>query len=369
MTQMLRSLCKKYTAISEEDIEQLHLLSLSIGHMAELTGADIFIDCFFKNNSKGIVVAEAKPEGICSIYDRSVVGELVEPEKEPAVFTAKQTGLTARDIWAITQENKSVQQVVVPIKNPLGNVIGVLIQEKDISESIGRDKRLQALSKATERQQELLQRMSGEAITYAPSLQDNNIIMKEIHHRVKNNFQMVASILNIQARKFSDPEIRSIFKENVIRIRSFAAIHDILLSDGMANILSLHKALSNICHNIYLSTDCGDRRISINVEGGDVAVSGDIATSVALVVYELVMNSVKHAFNNRNSGIITVHITKGNQYATITVTDNGTGFKEKEKDSFGLLIVKTTVRDKLGGTLRVSSGESGSQFGFDFKIE
>lgn len=363
---MLKTLCKQYTALSDADIAILHNISNTMQYTAALTNADVFLDCICKDGNRCIVVAEAKPPS-GSLYERSVLGEWAELEKEPAVFTVFKSAVAARDIRAVTQENKSVRQVVVPVCNPQGDVIGVLIQEKDISDSISQARKLKQLAKTAEEQQELLHAIGGDLFSYAPSLNDNDMVMKEIHHRIKNNLQLVANILNIQARKSDSAETKAALKENISRVLSFAAVHDILTRKEMGENPSLLETLAKVCQNIRLCAQCGKRNIEIKLDGDDIHIAGNRVTSIALVVNELVLNAVKHAFQDRDSGVITVRLSQGNQYSSIAVLDNGSGFCEQAKDGFGLELARTTIHDKLGGILRVSSGSSGSQVSFDFE--
>ena len=111
---MLRKICQEQTFLSAEDIFRLEQVESQLTLMAELTGADVFIDCMTKDGAV-MVVAQARPSTLGSAYQQDVVGKFAQPENEPAVFQALQTGAPARDIKAVTQENQSVRQDVVPI--------------------------------------------------------------------------------------------------------------------------------------------------------------------------------------------------------------------------------------------------------------
>lgn len=365
----LRELCRQKTALAESDIAELERIATTIGYMADLTGSDIFIDCLCRGGGGCLVVAEAKPTDGLSVYDCQVIGQGVSREKEPAVFAAMETAMPVRDIRAITQENRLVRQDVVPVKNESGAVIGVLIREKDISERAYRDRKYEELAREKEEQSELLERFGGGVTPYTPSVEQNRTAMKEVHHRVKNNLQMVASILNIQARHAELPEVKAAFKENVSRVLSFAAIHDLLTQDETLADLSVREVAEKVCFNIFHSTGCPQKGIAIQVLGDDIQVDADRATSIAIVVNELVMNAVEHAFADQNGGEVQVILSRGNSYSAVTVADNGGGFSLSGGSSFGLDLVNATVRDKLRGKLHVASGEEGSRISFDFLHE
>ena len=110
---MLRKICQEHTLLSDTDIAHLELTEGQLPLMAELTGADVFIDCMTKDGAV-MVVAQARPHTLGSAYQQDVVGHFAHQDNEPAVFQTLQTGAPARDIKAVTQENQTVRQDVVP---------------------------------------------------------------------------------------------------------------------------------------------------------------------------------------------------------------------------------------------------------------
>lgn len=371
---MLAKLCREYTQLSDRDIESLERIADTLPLMCKLVDADIFIDCFYADNTKCLVVGEARPTGGGSVYRESVVGKFVLPDKEPAVFRAMQTGAPVRDILGLTQENKTVWQVVIPIKNAEDAVIGVLIQEQDISARISRDKKYDELVQLTEKQREKLHRLRDADTAFMPGMDDDRLVMKEIHHRVKNNLQLIASMLNLQARRTEAAEIKGAFRESVNRILSIASIYDVLSLDGGSRghggMVPLLPILRQVCGNVMSGASGGECRIDAKVEGDDIAVDHEKATCIALVVNELVMNAVEHAFTGRSEGTVTVSVKPGNRYASVSVADDGCGFAvdSSGSGSLGMNIVRSLVREKLDGVLHVESGESGSRFNMDFAI-
>jgi two-component sensor histidine kinase len=123
---------------------------------------------------------------------------------------------------------------------------------------------------------------------------------------------------------------------------------------------------SNIQYGLAPNKD-----IKIEVKGDSFKVNSDKATSIALVVNELLQNSLKYAFAGRNKGCIFIQIQKGIMYSSISVIDNGVGFdiRTVRQGSLGLSIVKNIVKDKLYGTLNIESNTKGTKIVFDFKNE
>lgn len=347
--------------LQQEDIALFSSIEATMQYYAELSGADMFIGCFTPDQEASIVVAEAKPCLTLSNYKASVLGQKAIPRNEPAVFAALKLQMPVWDTMAITQEKKTVRQDVVPLKNCAGKVIGTLICERDISADIRQEQKYEELVR-------MLQSFNEER---RDTTTGNLVETREIHHRVKNNLQMVASILNIQARRSNQPVLRNAFKENVSRILSIAEIYDILVHNSGSDQVSLLDVVERIRRNIETGLLDVERTIMIQVAGDDVHIPSDRATLVAIVANELISNAAQHAFTGRDSGEITVVIRHGNRRSVMMVEDNGIGFDSAQKrdGSLGLELVKITVQERLRGSLHVVSDEKGTKFSFDFLSE
>ncbi len=365
---MLTKDIMKQFDLSSEDVALIEEVNSNMQYFANLIGSDLFIDCYNKTSKEAIVVAESKPVGSPSLYSGSVIGEIASHENEPAVYTVLSTGIAVRDIRALTQESIIVRQDVIPIKNKENRVIAVLIREKDISDNIQREKKYKELIHTKEDLSEKLQKYNGHITPYSPSIEESKLAMKEIHHRVKNNLQYIASIMNMQARRSDEPEIKEVFIENKNRILSMASIHEILTQNGVYDKVSVKSIINGIIKNLneFLSND---KNIDITIIGDDISIDSDKGTSIAIVVNELITNAVQHAFKDKSEGEIIVTINKGKVYSSITVEDNGFGFdpSNRKKASLGLSLIELTVKEKLGGKMQFLSDVSGSKISFDFK--
>ncbi|GBG56422.1 sensor histidine kinase [Sporomusaceae bacterium FL31] len=145
---VLRQLCLQYTNLSIADIDELETMAAKLNFIAELTGTDIFIDAMSHNGVDAIVLAWAYSVG--SLYRSSVVGEMAYAISEPAVYRAFSTGKIVRNIRGVSQEGVPIAQTVVPLLNIAGNMIGVLIMEKDISAEIHQEEQVEFLSRTAE---------------------------------------------------------------------------------------------------------------------------------------------------------------------------------------------------------------------------
>ena len=356
----LREICLKETALRSEDIEILESLEKQLSMMSDLTGTDIFIDCPTLIG-EAVVVSHARPSWKVGAYSENVVGQYALRGKEPAVFEALRTNTQIRDIKAVTQENRSVKQDVVPIAGKDGECIAVLIRETDITETLVQEKKYQQLSRCYESLDASIRNtMPGEA----------DVRLREVHHRIKNNLQIIASILNLQARGCKDDYTKNILKENVGRVLTIASIHDMLVEQDITQSIDCLTLMQRLQQNLSAFVPYG-KSIAITVEGDSMVIGADTASSVALVANELITNALQHAFEDRDSGEIRISLIAGKLINTVLISDNGCGYSPADcsGSSFGLKIVESTVRDKLRGHLRISSDSTGTRVSFDFKTE
>ena len=356
----LSELCREKSRLSEADISQLERISECLPLIAELTGSDIFIDVKNAQDGSAYVVAQAKPKNTPSLYDGSVVGLAARQEDEPAAYYALENGVSVRDLRAVTQESHTVRQDAIPIRRADGGTIGVLIREKDVSRSLLEEKKYQELARLHE---------DENGAIFPPQEDQKTVAIQEVHHRVKNSLQMIASILGIQARQTKNPELRRIFDENTARVLSIASTHDIIMSVGVPDQISIRALIERVARNLEMIADVS-RPVLFRVDGDDFMIGADAASSIALVVNELVSNSVYHAFRAGKAGTIRIDVHRGTLYSSVTVEDNGMGFdSEVRSGHLGLRLVKLTVHDKLGGELSISSSELGTRVTFDFKMK
>jgi len=146
---MLESLCRQHSGLEDKDIQKIWQIAECMGSIADLMGADLFIDCRTRDPDVAVVVAQSQASNSKSLYFGSVVGKFAHRSKEPAVIRTLEIGMPTMDMRGVTQEDKNVRQSVSPIKNNAGEVIGVLIAEKDVTERVKAEKKLSVLTRTT----------------------------------------------------------------------------------------------------------------------------------------------------------------------------------------------------------------------------
>ncbi len=198
------------------------------------------------------------------------------------------------------------------------------------------------------------------AIAQVAAVERQDLLMKEIHHRVKNNLQIVASLLNLQAARIRQPEARAEFASARDRVRALATLHRHLYLQGEVHTIDMPAFLKELCGQIFDAMgETPGKRISLHIEASPLQVHSDQAVPLSLIVTEAVSNAVKYAFPNGRTGEVRVRLTDGSGSAELVVEDDGVGIPagktETEtgtRDGLGLMLIRGFAR-QLGGTLVV----------------
>jgi two-component sensor histidine kinase len=199
------------------------------------------------------------------------------------------------------------------------------------------------------------------------SLKEKELLLQEIHHRVKNNLQVISSLLHLQVGYVDDPAVREIFQESQNRVRSMALVHEKLYRSHDLARIDLGDYIRNLATFLFRSYSATAGRVTLDIQTDDVFLGINAAVPCGLILNELISNTLKHAFPNGRSGLIQVELRAGdNQKLTLSVRDNGIGFPAnfdfKNTTSLGMQLVDTLVQ-QLDGTLEVLCAE-----GTEFKI-
>jgi two-component system, sensor histidine kinase PdtaS len=455
--------------LRKKDIEIIEEMSKHLQLFANLSQADVFIDCLLPGGEEAIVVAEAHPITGKSLYSEPVVGKIAYKENEPGVFFCFKTGKPVIGSRGVSQENVIMQQNVMPIQNEFGKIIGVLIMEQDITEKIQQEKNVELLMETTEQLSETLYHVAmsetaipdlmheglllfdrdyyitfandrakemfetnshlvGEKVDSLPfgsmikeeldiqkgmffhefqlgkrflqlkavSIQRNSrtvggvlllrdlselkekekqlmiksAVIREIHHRVKNNLQTIASLLRLQMRRIDSQEVEKIFREIINRITSISIIHEVLSLEG-TDMIECKEVIELVSNTIISSMKQSEQKITVHVDGSSLYLPSQKASSLALVINELVQNAINHAFVNRDEGVIRIYLKEQNQIVSLTVTDDGVGFdfeKAQQKGCLGLQICQTLIYEDLEGILEFENNHPGTKVNITFPL-
>ncbi len=204
------------------------------------------------------------------------------------------------------------------------------------------------------------------------SLKEKTILLKEVHHRVKNNLQLVSSLLNIQASYIKDPCIREIFYECQQRISSMALIHRKLYETKSFISLFVDDYIEDMVGILCNTNNFSTNQVELNFPSERITIGADSAVPLGLIMNELLTNCFKHAFSGKPEDKLIVSIIKNsNENFSISVFDNGKGFPEeidfRETETLGLQLVNTLI-EQLKGKIQLFRCE-GTEFKLTLPLE
>lgn len=196
------------------------------------------------------------------------------------------------------------------------------------------------------------------------SLNEKEVLLKEIHHRVKNNMQIISSLISLQSDYAENEDTVKMFDDSKNRIRSMALIHEKLYQSDDLSLIDFSDYIESLASKLLEFYGLNARIITLKVDASDITLSIDSAIPCGLIINELISNSIKHAFPEEKEGSINIGMHEINDNYVLTVEDNGVGFPEKidfrNTDSLGLQIVQTLTL-QLGGEIELESN-GGTKF-------
>lgn len=201
--------------------------------------------------------------------------------------------------------------------------------------------------------QDITERRVAEEVMMA-SLKEKDAMLKEIHHRVKNNLQIINSLLNIQSAQVKDAAVMAAFTETKHRVRSMALLHETLYKSESFARIDLSSYIHSLCAHLSRSYGTNAGNIKVLIDIAEIELDLDRAIPIGLIINELVSNALKYAFIENYSGTISVKILKLDDKISLTVSDNGKGFPQEidlhNTESLGLNLV-CDLTHQLKGTL------------------
>jgi two-component sensor histidine kinase len=202
---------------------------------------------------------------------------------------------------------------------------------------------------------------ASEAI--AKSLSAKDVMLREIHHRVKNNMQVISSLLRLQSNNLQDAKSASVLLECEDRIRSMALVHEQLYSSTSLTTIDFGKYLGDLSRLIAQSQHAGPVSVKITRNCDSLSVDVETAVPLGLIANELMTNVFKHAFNERQNGEMNLSLKRtGAQSLLLSVVDNGIGlpanFDIRSTKTVGLSIVRNLLR-QLRATVSFRTIEGG----------
>jgi len=249
-----------------------------------------------------------------------------------------------------------------PLTDEKGNHIGAIAGITDITE------RKQAEEKLAESALQLV--TSNKELRSA--LADKEVLLKEVHHRVKNNLMVISSLLNLQMRRTTDQEARESLRESDARIMSMAMIHEQVLRSGEYAAIDFTSYINDLLTNIRnsLAPYNQDVRLTVDVEPG-IIIGLNQAVILGMIINEIASNSFKHAFQDCEKPEVSISCRRSEDQVQLSIKDNGVGIRDEvdvdDPSSLGIRLVNILVK-QLDGTIKYGR-DNGSKFTIMFRTK
>lgn len=190
------------------------------------------------------------------------------------------------------------------------------------------------------------------------ALEEKSILMKEIHHRVKNNLQLISSLLNLQSKSIDDQMALQAINEGKSRVRSMALIHQDLYHTDKFTTVNVQQYFQKLCKELFQTYNINADRINLFLEIKDIELDVDTLVPLGLIVNELITNSLKYAFPDEKGGFLKVSLQEIKNQLVLNIMDNGVGFDPQNirDNSFGQNLVKSLVNQLDGEMILLNNG-------------
>ena len=237
------------------------------------------------------------------------------------------------------------QMAISSLSDPDGNFVGMLAVVSDIS---GRKKYEDDLK---------------------ASLEEKSVLIMEIHHRVKNNLQIISGLIRLQSRYITNAQAVDALHQCETRVSTMALVHESLYQSGNLSDINAKRHITNLATMLLMSNELGIQ-IKLDIDVDDIPIDMNAAVPASLIINELILNSIKYAFPGRESGKIGISLHREDgDMLTLIIRDDGIGIPKDldimEISSLGLKLVVRLVRDQLKGTIDIDR-EAGTMFTIKF---
>jgi len=372
---------RKRTEKLKESIFRISEAAISLDSMGEL----------FQSIHQ--VISDLMPAGnfYIALYDQSTdllsfpyfVDEVDQPDapRKPGrglteyVLRTGKSLLASPEVFAQLEESGEVELVGAPsidwLGVPLnidGHTIGVLVVQT-YGEGVRYGEEEKNILKFVSDQVAMTVHRKKVEAQIKAQLQEKDVLLKEVHHRVKNNMQVISSLLNLQSRRVKDPAVFEMFKESQRRIRSMALIHERLYQSSDLSRIEFSQYLRNLTTHLFHSYQVDASRVQLKLEAEEVHLNINTAIPCGLIVNELVSNALKHGFPEGRKGELEIGLSAVPEDGyMLKIKDDGVGFPEgldfRKTETLGMQIINTLV-EQIGGRLELSR-EKGTAFRLEF---
>ncbi|MDF2695861.1 MAG: protein kinase, partial [Labilithrix sp.] len=323
-------------------------------------GDELAIEAEGTTTPNGVDVAVRRAPIAPDRLPRSMVQHVVGTQETVLLDDAQKRNRFSKDPYLAHGSSRSV--LCLPIVQQT-EVAGVLYLENTLLPDVFTPARLEVLKLLASHAAILLENAA---------LGEKDALLKEVHHRVKNNLQLISSLLNLQGARVADPGVAELFADCRNRVRSMALVHEILYRAGSFSQIPMDSHLRSLCAALGRAYDAGQRGVDLKLELDAIQLDANQAVTCGLIVNELVSNALKYAFPDGRTGQVRVGFHRApDSQLVLSVRDDGIGLRlpiELEKsESLGLQLVHDLTQ-QLHGAVTVSS-DGGASFTITFGDE
>lgn len=258
----------------------------------------------------------------------------------------------------------------VVISGTLGDDIAVEMVKNGATDYVLKQRLIRlvpVIERAIHENDERMKRRNAESLI-RQSLREKEILLKEIHHRVKNNLQIISSIIKLQASYSNDSTTKEICKDLQTRVMAMALIHQKLYQTESLSKIDFKDYLQKLVSQLVSVYRLSQQVISVNLDLDNLQLDVDTAVPCGMLISEIVSNSLKHAFPNGSSGKIAIKVNKENGFYLLNIKDNGIGLQhDNNKQSthhLGMQLIKSLTA-QLAGSINISSN-GGTEYRIKF---
>ena len=212
-----------------------------------------------------------------------------------------------------------------------------------------------AFGRDLSQRQEINKKITNINLELQKSLDEKEILLKEIHHRVKNNMEIISSLLAMQLRRAEDDEVKYILKQSKSRINTMALVHEFLyLGENLAyiNLQDYIKKLVQDIKELYISQNT---QLEVDLHIDKIIFSTNRCIQIGMVLHELCVNALKYAFKEDRENLLCIHMKKIDDKIHVKIRDNGEGLEDVnclyKSDSIGMQLIHSIVEDQLDATI------------------
>jgi two-component sensor histidine kinase/ActR/RegA family two-component response regulator len=272
----------------------------------------------------------------------AVTGRSVGPLPESFIHPKEsdEESISGQPLTIPMSDGRTIRVLSTQMRDAQGSGIGTLFLLEDITGEIAHKRQLET------------------------ALQEKEVLLREIHHRVKNNMQVISSLLNLQAMAIEDPEVLDLFKETQNRVRSLALIHERLYQTRGLDQIEYGDYLTTLTSRLFESYGVSPGRVRVEVRADPATLPIEKAIPCSLIVNELISNSLKYAFPQGREGVIEIAFLASGPSYTLRYHDNGVGLPASmeigKTTTLGVSLI-SALTSQLGGQLMVDR-EGGTTF-------